>query len=140
VQQVDQAVDAGARFIVSPGMSDGVIDRCRDAGLPVLPGVATATEIMRALDAGLDLVKFFPAGLLGGPAGVRSLAAPFPAMRFVPTGGIGPLELADYLRVPAVLAVGGSWMVAPDLVEAGRFDEVERLTRAAVTAAAEVHQ
>jgi 2-dehydro-3-deoxyphosphogluconate aldolase/(4S)-4-hydroxy-2-oxoglutarate aldolase len=95
---------------------------------------------MRALDAGLDLVKFFPAGLLGGPAGVRSLAAPFPAMRFVPTGGIGPLELADYLRVPAVLAVGGSWMVAPDLVEAGRFDEVERLTRAAVTAAAEVHQ
>ena len=138
-QQVDQAVEAGARFIVSPGLSDGVIDRCRELDVPLLPGVATATEVMRALDAGLDVVKLFPAGVLGGPAGVRSLAAPFPTMRFVPTGGIGPAELTDYLRIPAVLAVGGSWMVAPELLRKGRFDEITRLTREAVVVAAEVH-
>jgi 2-dehydro-3-deoxyphosphogluconate aldolase/(4S)-4-hydroxy-2-oxoglutarate aldolase len=138
-EQVDQAVEAGARFIVSPGLSDGVIDRCRELDVPLLPGVATATEVMRALDAGLDVVKLFPAGVLGGPAGVRSLAAPFPTMRFVPTGGIGPAELADYLRIPAVLAVGGSWMVAPELLRKGRFDEIARLTREAVVVAAEVH-
>ena len=137
-EQVDQAVDAGASFIVSPGLSDGVLDRCRDLDVPVLPGVATATEVMRALDAGLDVVKLFPAGVLGGPAGVQSLAAPFPAMRFVPTGGIGASDLADYLRIPAVLAVGGSWMVAPELLREGRFDEIVRLTREAVAVAAEV--
>ena len=137
-QQVDQAVDAGARFIVSPGFSDGVVHRCRDLDVPVLPGVATATEVMRALDADLDVVKVFPASVLGGPAGVRTLAAPFPSMRFVPTGGIGPSELAEYLRIPAVLAVGGSWMVAPELLRKGRFDEIARLTRDAVAVAAEV--
>jgi len=137
-QQVDQAVDAGARFIVSPGFSDGVVHRCRDLDVPVLPGVATATEVMRAFDADLDVVKVFPASGLGGPAGVRTLAAPFPSMRFVPTGGIGPSELAEYLRIPAVLAVGGSWMVSPELLRKGRFDEIARLTRDAVEVAAEV--
>lgn len=137
-QQVDQAVDAGARFIVSPGFSDGVVHRCRDLDVPVLPGVATATEVMRAFDADLDVVKVFPASGLGGPAGVRTLAAPFPGMRFVPTGGIGPSELAEYLRIPAVLAVGGSWMVSPELLRKGRFDEIARLTRDAVEVAAEV--
>jgi 2-dehydro-3-deoxyphosphogluconate aldolase/(4S)-4-hydroxy-2-oxoglutarate aldolase len=135
---VDQAVDAGARFIVSPGFSDAVVDRCRDLDVPVLPGVATPTEMMRALDAALDVVKLFPAGLLGGPAGVRALAAPFPTLRFVPTGGVGRSDLAEYLMIPAVLAVGGSWMVAPDLLRAGRFDEIQRLTREAVAIAAEV--
>ena len=137
-QQVDQAVDAGAGFIVSPGFSDGVVHRCRDLDVPVLPGVATATEVMRAFDADLDVVKVFPASGLGGPAGVRTLAAPFPGMRFVPTGGIGPSELAEYLRIPAVLAVGGSWMVSPELLRKGRFDEIARLTRDAVEVAAEV--
>ncbi len=136
-EQVDQAVEAGACFIVSPGISDAVLDRCRDLDVPALPGVATATEVMRALDAGLDVVKLFPAGILGGAAGLRSLAAPFPTMRFVPTGGIGPSDLAEYLKAPAVLAVGGSWMVAPHLIEAGRFDEIERLTRDAVSTALE---
>jgi 2-dehydro-3-deoxyphosphogluconate aldolase/(4S)-4-hydroxy-2-oxoglutarate aldolase len=137
-EQVDQAVDAGARFIVSPGLSDGVLGRCRDLNVPAMPGVATATEIMHALDAGLEMVKLFPAGLLGGPAGVRALAAPFPTLRFVPTGGISQSELAEYLRVPAVVAVGGSWMVAPSLLEIGRFDEIRRLTREAVMTAREV--
>jgi 2-dehydro-3-deoxyphosphogluconate aldolase/(4S)-4-hydroxy-2-oxoglutarate aldolase len=114
-----------------------VLARCRDLGVSALPGVATATEIIHALDAGLDVVKLFPAGLLGGPAGVRSLAAPFPDIRFVPTGGIGQSDLADYLSAPAVLAVGGRWMVAPGLVEAGRFDEIQRLTQEAVNIASE---
>jgi 2-dehydro-3-deoxyphosphogluconate aldolase/(4S)-4-hydroxy-2-oxoglutarate aldolase len=130
--QGDQAVDAGARFVVSPGLSDAVLARCREREVPALPGVATAGEIMRALEAGLDLVKFFPAGQLGGPAGLRSIAAPFPSLRFVPTGGIGPDNLGTYLEHDAVAAVGGSWMVSATLLRAGRFDEVRRLTRAAV--------
>jgi 2-dehydro-3-deoxyphosphogluconate aldolase/(4S)-4-hydroxy-2-oxoglutarate aldolase len=135
--QADQAVEAGARFIVSPGLSDAVVGRCRELEVPALPGVATATEIMRALDAGFEVVKLFPAGLLGGPAAVRTLAAPFPTLRFVPTGGVAQADLAAYLSAPSVLAVGGSWFVAPDLLETGRFDEVRRLTQEAVRAAAE---
>ena len=135
---VDRVVDAGAGFVVSPGFSDAVVARCRDLGVPVLPGVATATEAMRALDAGLHVVKVFPAGWLGGPAGLRALAAPFPGLGLVPTGGIGAGELAGYLAVPAVVAVGGSWLVAPDLLRDGRFDEVRRLAEAAVRTAAEV--
>jgi len=136
--QVDAAVAAGARFVVSPGLSEAVLARCRDRGVPALPGVATAGEIMRALEAGVDLVKLFPAGQLGGPAGLRALAAPFPEVRFVPTGGVGPGNLADYLGLGPVAAVGGSWMVAPGLVRDGRFDEVRRLTAAAVAIAGQV--
>lgn len=135
---VDRVVDAGARFVVSPGLSDAVVARCLDRGVAVLPGVATATEVMRALDAGLDAVKLFPAGRLGGPAGLRALAAPFPGLAFVPTGGVGPQDLAAYLAEPAVLAVGGSWMVAPDLLRDRRFGEVERLAADAVRVAGQV--
>jgi 2-dehydro-3-deoxyphosphogluconate aldolase/(4S)-4-hydroxy-2-oxoglutarate aldolase len=135
--QADRAVEAGARFIVSPGLSDAVLSRCRELAVPALPGVATATEIMRALDAGLEAVKLFPAGLLGGPAGIRTMAAPFPTIRFVPTGGVGQADLAAYLQEPSVLAVGGSWMVAPSLLEQGRFEEVRRLTAEAAKTAAE---
>jgi 2-dehydro-3-deoxyphosphogluconate aldolase/(4S)-4-hydroxy-2-oxoglutarate aldolase len=133
--QVEQAVEAGARFVVSPGFSDGVLARCRELGVPALPGVATPTEIMRALDAAVDVVKVFPAAMLGGPDGVRSLVAPFPSLRVVPTGGIGASDLTAYLSSEAVLAVGGSWMVSPALIRAGRFDEIGRLTREAVTTA-----
>jgi len=136
--QVDQVVEAGARFVVSPGFSEQVLDRCRSRGVPALPGVATATEIMRALDAGVDVVKVFPAGQLGGPAGVRALAAPFPGLRLVPTGGVRAAELADYLALDAVAAVGGSWMVAADLVRTGRYDEVRRLAQECVRIAREV--
>ncbi|WP_369812565.1 bifunctional 4-hydroxy-2-oxoglutarate aldolase/2-dehydro-3-deoxy-phosphogluconate aldolase [Kineosporia sp. A_224] len=138
VDQVDEVVDAGARFVVSPGLSAQVLARCRARGVPALPGVATATEIMRALDAGVDVVKVFPVGRLGGPGGVRDLAAPFPGLRFVPTGGVRAADLAEYLAVNAVAAVGGSWMVAAPLVRAGRYDEVRRLTQECVTIAREV--
>lgn len=135
--QVDRAVAAGARFIVSPGFSEAVVRRCRDLGVPVFPGVATASELMSALDAGLTVVKFFPAEPLGGVAMLKALAAPFPDVRFIPTGGITAAHLATYLAHPAVLAVGGSWMVAPKLIAAGAWDEISRLTAEAVTLAAE---
>ena len=129
--QVDRAVRAGARFIVSPGFDRGVVNRCRALDVPVVPGMATATEAMAALHAGLEMVKLFPAGPLGGLAMVRALAAPFPGLRFLPTGGIGPQDVAAYLADPAVAAVGGSWVAARTLVREGRFDEVERLAREA---------
>jgi 2-dehydro-3-deoxyphosphogluconate aldolase / (4S)-4-hydroxy-2-oxoglutarate aldolase len=133
--QVSRAADAGARFIVSPGFSAAVVRRCHDLGLSVIPGVATATELMAALDLGINVVKFFPAETSGGLAGVKALAAPFPNVRFVPTGGIGPDQLEAYLAHPSVLAVGGSWMVNPKLIAEQNFAEVTRLTKAAVEVA-----
>jgi len=123
-EQVDLAHDAGARFVVSPGLSADVVRRCQELGLPVIPGVSTATEIMQALALGLGTVKFFPAEACGGLTTVAALAAAFPQVRFVPTGGITADRAAAYLSHPAVAAVGGSWMVAPDLLRAGRWDDV----------------
>ncbi|HLU27947.1 MAG TPA: bifunctional 4-hydroxy-2-oxoglutarate aldolase/2-dehydro-3-deoxy-phosphogluconate aldolase [Glycomyces sp.] len=122
--QVDQAVDAGARYVVSPGFSRDVVDRCAERGVLALPGAVTATEIQAALAAGITTVKFFPAETSGGAAAIKALSAPFGDVRFVPTGGIGPKNLAEYLDLPAVTAVGGSWMVPRDLIAAGRFAEV----------------
>ena len=136
--QVDQAADAGARFVVSPGLSRPVVARCRERGIDVLPGVVTPSEIIAALDLGIDTVKFFPAAQYGGVATLTALAAPFPDVRFVPTGGISPADLTDYLSLPTVPAVGGSWMVRPDLVDAGDFATVTELTAQAVRVAASV--
>jgi 2-dehydro-3-deoxyphosphogluconate aldolase/(4S)-4-hydroxy-2-oxoglutarate aldolase len=132
VGQVEQAVDAGARFVVTPGFSPAVVRRCTELGVPVFPGVATATEIAQALDAGLDTVKFFPAEQAGGPAMIKALAAPFRMVRFIPTGGINEANLASYLALPSVLAVGGTWMVPADLLAAGDWAAVAALTRTAV--------
>lgn len=126
--QVDAAAEAGARFIVSPGLSPAVVARSRHHGLPVLPGVATPTDIMAALELGLDVLKFFPAGQLGGPATLRALAGPFTSVRFVPTGGITADLLERYLAEPSVLAVGGSWMVEPRLIAAGDWAEITART------------
>ncbi|MDZ5662658.1 bifunctional 4-hydroxy-2-oxoglutarate aldolase/2-dehydro-3-deoxy-phosphogluconate aldolase [Nocardioides sp. S-58] len=123
-RQVDEALEAGARFVVSPGLSAAVVRRCQDAGVPVVPGVATPTEVMQALDLGLDTVKFFPAEANGGLPTIKALAAAFPQVRFMPTGGITAESAPAYLAHPAVAAVGGSWMVAGDLLAAGRWDEV----------------
>lgn len=135
-EQVDQAMAAGARFIVSPGFSDAVVRHCLQRGIPVFPGVATAGEVQRAFEAGLRTVKFFPAEAAGGLAALKAIGAPFGMMRFIPTGGIGPETAAGYLRLPAVVAVGGSWMVARSLVAERRFDEITRLAAAAVATAA----
>ncbi|MDN0196357.1 bifunctional 4-hydroxy-2-oxoglutarate aldolase/2-dehydro-3-deoxy-phosphogluconate aldolase [Streptomyces sp. S.PNR 29] len=131
-EQVERSVAAGAGFVVSPGFDEEVVAKCRELGVPVVPGIATATELMRALKAGLDTVKLFPAEPLGGVPTLRALAAPFPGMRFVPTGGIGASHLAAYLAHPAVLAVGGSWMATTDHLERGDYDEIRRLTGDAV--------
>ena len=130
--QVDSAADAGAQFLVSPGFSAAVLQRARQRGLLLIPGVATATELMTATAAGIDLVKFFPAHTSGGAAAVKALAGPFPDARFIPTGGITVDNAAEYLDVPSVVAVGGSWLVAPSLIAAQRFDTISQLTASAL--------
>ncbi|WDF38874.1 bifunctional 4-hydroxy-2-oxoglutarate aldolase/2-dehydro-3-deoxy-phosphogluconate aldolase [Streptomyces sp. T12] len=131
-EQAERAVGAGARFVVSPGFDPEVMEKCRELGVPVVPGIATATELMRALRAGLDTVKLFPAEPLGGTSMLRALAAPFPRARFVPTGGIRPAHLSGYLSHPAVVAVGGTWMATAEHLERGDFAEIRKLTAEAV--------
>ena len=132
VAQVDEAVAAGASFVVSPGLSRAVVERCAERGVLALPGVVTATEIQAALELGLTTVKFFPAGTSGGAPVIKALSAPFPDVRFVPTGGVGPKNLAEYLALPAVAAVGGSWMVPRSRLAAGDFAGIAALTAEAV--------
>ncbi|QDP96368.1 bifunctional 4-hydroxy-2-oxoglutarate aldolase/2-dehydro-3-deoxy-phosphogluconate aldolase [Microlunatus elymi] len=132
-EQVDAAVDAGASYVVSPGFDPAVVRRCNERGVLPLPGAVTATEVQAALAAGLQVVKFFPAETSGGAKAIKALSAPFAGLRFVPTGGIGPANLAEYTAVSAVLAVGGSWMVPRDAIAAGDFDKVSRLTADAVS-------
>ncbi|WP_432502002.1 bifunctional 4-hydroxy-2-oxoglutarate aldolase/2-dehydro-3-deoxy-phosphogluconate aldolase [Kineococcus arenarius] len=134
--QVDRAVAAGAAYVVSPGLSRAVVERCAEHGVPVLPGAVTATEVQAALELGVGTVKFFPAGTSGGPAAVRALSAPFPDVRFVPTGGVGPANLHEWLALPAVTAVGGSWMVPRERIAAGDLAAVRALTAEAVALAA----
>ncbi|HEY3436264.1 MAG TPA: bifunctional 4-hydroxy-2-oxoglutarate aldolase/2-dehydro-3-deoxy-phosphogluconate aldolase [Actinotalea sp.] len=136
VAQVDKAVAAGAGYVVSPGLSRAVVERCQEHGVLALPGAVTATEIQAALELGLTTVKFFPAGTSGGAPAIAALAAPFGGVSFVPTGGVGPKNLHEYLAIPAVAAVGGSWMVPRDLVRAGDFAGIARLAAEAVALAA----
>ena len=135
-EQGDLAVAAGATYIVSPGTSAKVVDRAREHGIAVLPGAVTPTEIQAALELGFDTLKFFPAGTYGGPAALKALSAPFGGVKFVPTGGVGLNNLAEYLAVPAVAAVGGSWMVPTAAIRAGDFATVQQLTAEAVALAA----
>lgn len=131
--QVADAVAAGAAYIVSPGFSAAVARECVAQGVPLIPGTVTATEIQMALDAGIDVVKFFPAGAAGGPAVIKALSAPFPAVRFVPTGGITLDTLPDYLSIPAVLAVGGTWIAPRNVIAAQSFKEItQRVSEALV--------
>jgi 2-dehydro-3-deoxyphosphogluconate aldolase/(4S)-4-hydroxy-2-oxoglutarate aldolase len=136
VTAVDRAVSAGAQFIVSPGLDLDVVRRGRELGIPVIPGVATPTEAMAARREGLSVMKLFPAEALGGLPWLSALAAPLPDLKFIPTGGIGPSELADYLRHPAVLAVGGSWIATRALLRACAFDEIVALASEAVASVA----
>jgi 2-dehydro-3-deoxyphosphogluconate aldolase/(4S)-4-hydroxy-2-oxoglutarate aldolase len=128
-EQVDASVEAGATFVVSPGLADSVADRCRVLGVPHVPGVATATEVMRARAAGFTVQKFFPAAQLGGAAAISALAGPFPDLRFVPSGGVGLAEAASY-RGDAVHSISTSWITPRDAVAAGRFDLVTDRARA----------
>lgn len=133
ISQVDAGAEAGAQYIVSPGTSALVTNRCKELGITSLPGATTATEVQAALELGLDVVKFFPAGTSGGHAAITALSAPFGNVRFIPTGGIGPSNLDDYLKIPSVIAVGGSWMVPRGLIREQKFDQIAELCHTAVS-------
>jgi len=130
--QVDQAVDAGAKYIICPGMHDEVVVRCQELGVLVIPGVITPSDIARAMSHGLDLVKFFPAEAFGGAKTLKAMAAPYGDMKFVPTGGINAGNVMDYLSMPSVSACGGSWMVERSLIQSGSFSEIQTLVSDAV--------
>ncbi len=127
-EQVEQAAEAGAKFIVSPGLNEKVVRCCQEKGLPVIPGCMDTYAIEKALELGLDVVKFFPAEACGGVKMIKALSGPYRNLRFVPTGGINTENLASYLQLKQVAACGGSFMVKEDLIEAGRFDEIRRIT------------
>lgn len=132
VAQIDAAVEAGAAFIVSAGYSRKLVSHCKEIGIEVFPGICTPTEIMMLLEDGLNIAKFFPANIMGGMAGLKALGAPFPGLRFMPTGGIKPENLMDYLALSSVIACGGSWMVNDKLISAHQFDQIAKLTSEAV--------
>jgi len=128
---VNAAKSAGAEFAVSPGCTDALIDACEAEGLPLLPGVSSAGEAMKALERGYDMLKFFPAEQAGGAPFLKSLSSPLPQIAFCPTGGVSPANALDYLKLPNVKCVGGSWVVGGDAVEKGEWDRVEELARLA---------
>ncbi len=130
--QADAAVAAGAKFIVSPGLNPDVVRHCVEHGYPITPGVCTPGEVETALSFGLEVVKFFPAEAAGGLAMIKAMSAPYGKLKFMPTGGVNAKNLNEYLAFSKILACGGSWMVTADLINAGKFDEIERLTREAV--------
>lgn len=132
IEQVDKAIAAGAKFIVSPGLNPKVVKYCVDKGIPVTPGCSNASDIERAIELGLDTVKFFPAEAAGGLKMIKSLAGPYVNMKFMPTGGISAKNLNDYLSFPKIIACGGSWMVKEDLINNNKFDEIRSLTKEAV--------
>lgn len=132
VEQVDIAVAAGAKFIVSPGLNPKVVQYCVEKGIPVTPGITSPSQVEQAIELGLDTVKFFPAEAAGGLNMIKSMAAAYTNMKFMPTGGINPNNVNEYLAFNKILCCGGSWMVSGDLVKAGKFDEITRLTKEAL--------
>lgn len=131
-EQVDRAVSAGAKFIVSPGLNPKVVKYCVDKNIPVTPGCANPSDVEQAIELGLDVVKFFPAEAAGGIKMIKAMSAPYTKMKFMPTGGINAKNLNDYLSFGKILACGGSWMVSDSLINAKKFDEITALTREAV--------
>lgn len=130
-RQCDEAIEAGAKFIVAPGYFDEVVDHCLERGIPVLPGCATPSEMTKAVNAGLKTVKFFPAEASGGVAYLKSIAPVFP-LNFMPTGGVNTANLLSYLTFDRIASVGGTWMVKKDLINEGLFEEITAITKEAV--------
>lgn len=133
VSQAQQAADAGAQFLVSAGVSRKVIEFAIDHRLPIFPGICTPTELMILMEYELPIAKFFPAEQFGGLNTIKALSAPFPSMRFMPTGGINPQNIMTYLASEKVIACGGSWMVKDSLIQNGDFQKIQMLTQEAVT-------
>lgn len=132
IEQVDRAVAAGAKFIVSPGFDPEIVDYCIEKDIPVVPGCITPSEVAQGVKRGLEVVKFFPAEQAGGLAMLKAMAAPYTTMKFMPTGGISAKNLSEYLSFKKIIACGGSWMVKADLVDAGDYDRIIELTKEAV--------
>lgn len=132
LDQAERAIAAGARFIVTPGFNPAIVRYCAQRGIPIMPGVFSPSQVEQGLELGLSVLKLFPAEQAGGPAMLRALAGPYGGVKFIPTGGIGIKNLRDYLSIGNVLAIGGSWMVAPALIRERKFDEVTSLCREAV--------
>ena len=130
-EQVDSAVEAGAKFIVSPGFDPEIVDYCIGKNVPVFPGCISPSEVAQAVKRGLKIVKFFPAEQAGGLAMIKAMAAPYNMLRFMPTGGINTKNLKEYLACDKILCCGGSWMVKGDMVAAGEFDKIQKLTKEA---------
>ncbi len=134
VQQVDDAVEAGAKFIVSPGLNPAIVKYCQQKGVMIVPGCANPSDVECAIELGLDVVKFFPAEAAGGIKMIKAMAAPYTKMRFMPTGGINASNLNDYLSFDKIVACGGSWMVNEELIATKQFDKIASLTEEAVKA------
>ena len=132
IEQAERALSAGAKFIVTPGLSPAVVKYCVERKVPITPGIATPTEIQMALDHGVDVVKFFPADAFGGIKTLKAMSAPYAQVKFIPTGGITAANLAEYILFPKVFACGGTWMVKDEFIKAGQFAEITRLTREAI--------
>ena len=133
IEQIKKAVSAGAKFIVSPGFNPKVVDYCLENNIPVTPGINNPTQIEMALERGIEVVKFFPAEASGGLPLLKSMSAPYTGIKFIPTGGINQNNLCSYLSDNKVFACGGSWMVKPELISSGNFDDITRLTKEAVS-------
>lgn len=138
VEQVDRAVKAGAKFIVSPGTNPKVVDYCVKNNIPITPGTCTPSNVETALEFGLDVVKFFPAEPSGGLNFIKAIAAPYVGVKFMPTGGINAKNVRDYLAYDRIIACGGSWMVTKDLIKAGDFEQIKKLTAEAAAIVKEV--
>lgn len=130
-EQVDQAMEAGAKFIVSPGFDPEIVDYCLERKIPVFPGCITPSEVAQAVKRGLGVIKFFPAEPAGGLQMIKAIAAPYPMVKFMPTGGIGPENLAKYLSCDKIVCCGGSWMVKGELIKRGEFDRIKKLAEEA---------
>lgn len=138
VEQVDKAISAGAKFIVSPGFDEEIVDYCIGKDIPIFPGVITPTEAAMAVKKGLRVLKFFPAEQFGGLSTIKALAAPYTMLKFMPTGGVNPKNLTEYLSCDKISCCGGSWMVKPDLIKAGDFEKITVMTREALKLAGSV--
>ena len=132
IEQVDRAVNAGAKFIVSPGFDAEIVDYCLEKNIPVFPGCITPSEVAQAVKRGLKVIKFFPAEQAGGVAMIKAMGAPYNMVKFMPTGGISAKNLSEYLSCSNIVCCGGSWMVKGDLITESKFDEITALTKEAV--------
>lgn len=138
IEQVDQAVNAGAKFIVSPGINEKVVEYCVKNNITITPGCANPTNVETALGFGLDVVKFFPAEQAGGLNYIKAIAAPYTQVKFMPTGGINAVNVKEYLKCDRIIACGGSWMVKGDLIKAGEFEKIKELTKEAAAIVKEI--